>query len=99
MWHALVEVHVQQVPGTCFSAYNGLFCIAKGAEETLPAVTSRVEIALARVRELRPETITGDNGKPRIYGVKDLEDRLALMAMLHALPHNEYTNFVSSLMC
>jgi hypothetical protein len=98
MWQALVAVHVQQVPGTRFSAYNNLFSITKGAEETLPAVASRVEIALARVRELRPETITGDNGKPRVYGVKDLEDKLALMAMLRALPRDEYADFVSSLM-
>jgi hypothetical protein len=64
MWQALVAVHVQQVPGMCFSTYNNLFSITKGAEETLPAVASRVEIALACVRELRPETFTGDNGKP-----------------------------------
>jgi hypothetical protein len=98
MWQALVTVHVQQVPGTCFSTYNDLFSIAKGAEKTLPAVASRVEIALARVRKLRPETITGDNGKPCIYGVKDLEHKLALMAMLRTLPRNKYANFVSSLM-
>jgi hypothetical protein len=98
MWQVLVTVHVQQVPGTRFSAYNDLFSIVKGAEETLPAVASRVEIALARVCELRPKTITGDNGKPCVYGVKDLEDELALMAMLCALPCDEYTDFVSSLM-
>jgi hypothetical protein len=98
MWQALVVVHVQQVPGTCFSAYNNLFSITKEAEETLPAVASRVDIALARVRKLRPETITGDDGKPRVYGVKDLEDEPALMAMLRALPRDEYTDFVLSLM-
>jgi hypothetical protein len=91
-------VHVQQVPSTCFSVYNDLFSIAKGAEEMLPAVASRVEIALACVHELRPETITGDDGKPRVYGVKDLEDKLALMAMLRALPRNKYADFVLSLM-
>jgi hypothetical protein len=99
MWQALVAVHVQQVPGTCFSTYNDLFSIAKGTGETLPAVASRVEIALACVRELRPKTITGDNSKPRVYGIKDLEDKLALMAMLRALPRDEYADFVSSLMC
>jgi hypothetical protein len=99
MWQVLVAVHIQQVPGTCFSAYNNLFSIAKGAEETLPAVVSRVEIALARVRELRPKTITGNDSKPCIYGVKDLEDKLALMAMLCTLPRDEYTDFVLSLMC
>jgi hypothetical protein len=98
MWQVLVAVHVQQVPGMRFSAYNDLFSITKGAEETLPAVASCVEIALACVRKLRPETITGDDGKPRVYGVKDLEDKLVLMAMLRALPRNEYADFVLSLM-
>jgi hypothetical protein len=98
MWQALVAVHVQQVPGMRFSTYNDLFSIAKGAEETLPAVASCVEIALARVRDLRPETITGDNGEPRIYSVKDLEHKLALMAMLRTLTRNEYADFVLSLM-
>jgi hypothetical protein len=67
-------------------------------EETLPAVVSRIKIALACVRELRPETITEDDGKPCVYGVKDLEDKLALMAMLCALLRNKYTDFVLSLM-
>jgi hypothetical protein len=98
MWQALVAVHVQQVPGMRFSMYNNVFSITKGAEETLPAVVTCVKIALACVHKLCPETITGDDGKPRIYGVKDLEDKLALMAMLHALLHNKYTNFVLSLM-
>jgi hypothetical protein len=97
MWQVLVAVHVQQVPSTCFSVYNDLFSIAKGAEETLPAVASCVEIALACVHKLRPKTITGDNGKPCIYSFKDLKDKLALMAMLCALPRNKYTNFVLSL--
>jgi hypothetical protein len=98
MWQVLVAVHIQQVPSTCFSAYNNLFSIAKGAEETLPAVASCVEISLARVCKLCPKAIMGNNGKPRIYGVKELEDKLALMAMLCAPLRNKYANFVSSLM-
>jgi hypothetical protein len=39
-------VHVQQVPGMRFSAYNKLFSVAKGTDESLPAVASRVEDAL-----------------------------------------------------
>jgi hypothetical protein len=97
MWQALVAVHVQQVPGMRFSAYNNLFSIAKGTEETLPTVASRVEITLACVRELRPKTITGDNGKPRVYGVKDVEDELALMAMLRTLLCDEYADFCDNL--
>jgi hypothetical protein len=99
MWQALVAVHVQQVPGTRFSTYNNLFSIAKGADKTLPAVASCVKIALACVHELHPKTITGNDSKPCIYGVKDLEDKLTLMAMLRTLPCNKYANFVLSLMC
>jgi hypothetical protein len=98
MWQVLVAVHVQQVPGTCFSTYNNLSSIAKGAEETLPAVASCVDIALACMCKLRPKTIMGDNSKPCIYGITDLEDKLALMAMLCAVLRNGYADFVLSLM-
>jgi hypothetical protein len=48
MWAMLKSVHVQQVPGMRFSTYNDLFSIVKGAQETLPAVASRVKEAIAR---------------------------------------------------
>jgi hypothetical protein len=40
IWDALRLVHVQQVPGMRFSAYNKLFSVAKGTSEMLP--TSRI---------------------------------------------------------
>jgi hypothetical protein len=106
MWATLKAVHVQQVPGMRFSAYNNLFSIVKGPEETLPAVASRVEEAIARVVELRPATITESSASPgggsvqstRDYTIGDLNNKLALMAMLRALPREEYADFVSSLM-
>jgi hypothetical protein len=38
MWEKIRNMHVQQVPGMRFSAYNDPFLIVKGPEETLPAV-------------------------------------------------------------
>lgn len=97
IWDALKLVHVQQVPGTRFSAYNELFGIVKGPEETLPAVAARVEDALARVVELCPSSVTTATGV-HSYALADLDNELALMAMFRALPREEYGDFVSSLM-
>jgi hypothetical protein len=85
------------VPGTRFSAYNELFSVTKGADETLPAVASRVEDALARVKELRPTVVRLATGT-RDYGIDDLNDKLALMAMLCALLREEYGDLTLSLM-
>jgi hypothetical protein len=41
MWQVLVAVHVQQVPGTCFSVYNDLFSIVKGAEDNKIRLSER----------------------------------------------------------
>jgi hypothetical protein len=105
MWKMIRNVHVQQVPGMRFSAYNDLFSIVKGPEETLPAVASRAEEAIAHVVELRPATVTESSASPgggsvqttRDYSVGDLDNELALMAMLRALPRKEYGDFTSSL--
>jgi hypothetical protein len=98
MWQALIKVHVQQVPGMCFNAYNNMFLIAKAPGEDLTSVAARAEQALARVQELRPATITDSTGASIAYGIQHLDDKLALMAMLRALPRDEYGDFVLSLM-
>lgn len=101
MWQALLKVHMQSVPRTCFSAYNELFSIVKDANETLPAVAARVKQALARVKELQPIAVTAVSAGAQTtlaYSINHLDDELALMAMLRALPRNEYGNFVSLLM-
>jgi hypothetical protein len=71
-----------------FSAYNELFSVVKGANETLPSVASRVEDALARVKELRPATVKTAVGT-RNYGINDLDNELALIAILRALLREE----------
>jgi hypothetical protein len=97
MWQALLKIHMQQVPGTCFSAYNKLFSIVKRPKDTLPALAACVKAAIARIKELCPATVTVA-GASVAYTIKHLNDKLALMAMLCALPHNKYGNFILLLM-
>jgi hypothetical protein len=97
MWQALLKIHMQQVPGTRFSAYSKLFSIVKRPEDTLPAVAVRIKAAIACVKELRLATVTVA-GALVAYTIKHLNNELALMAMLCALPHNKYGNFILSLM-
>jgi transposase InsO family protein len=96
IWDALKLVHVQQVPGMRFSVYNELFSVVKGTDKTLPSVALRVKDALAHVKELRPATVKLAIGT-RDYRINNLDNKLALMAMLRALPHKEYGDFMSSL--
>jgi hypothetical protein len=58
-----------------------------------------------RVIELCPKQVTEVSTSPggftqttRDYTIGDLDNELALMAMLRALPREEYADFVSSLM-
>jgi hypothetical protein len=97
MWQVLLKIHMQQDPGTCFSAYNELFLIVKRLKDTLPTVAARVEAAIACVKELCPAAVTVA-GASVAYTIKHLNNKLALMAMLCALPRNEYGNFTLSLM-
>jgi hypothetical protein len=89
MWAALLAVHLQQAPGTQFSAYNELFGIVKGPNKSLTHLVSCVSDAMGRIQELRPATD---------FDIVNLDEELQLMAMLRALPRAEYGDFTSSLM-
>jgi hypothetical protein len=89
MWAALIAVHLQQAPGTRFSAYNKLYGIVKGPNESLTHLVSRVSDAMGRIQELRPATD---------FDIVKLDKELQLIAMLRALPCAEYGDFTSSLM-
>jgi hypothetical protein len=94
MWETIRNVHVQQVPGMRFSAYNDLFSIVKHPEQTFPAIASRVEEAIARIVKICSATVTEISARrggrsvqtTRDYAIGDLDNELALMAMLCALP-------------
>jgi hypothetical protein len=56
MWDKLSSIHLQQVPGMRFTAYNKLFSIVKKPNETLPSLASCVSNALGRVQDLCPQS-------------------------------------------
>jgi hypothetical protein len=88
MWAALVAIHLQQAPGTRFSAYNELFSIVKSPSESLTNVSARVSDTMGHIQELRPQG----------FDIKKLDEEIQLMAMLRALPRAEFGDFTSSLM-
>jgi len=87
MWKKLEAVHRQKQPVNRFIAYQDLFSIYKGEDETLPALVARVKTASNRVKLLRPKD-------DKTY---DLDDELACMVLIRALPE-AFSSFRSSLM-
>jgi hypothetical protein len=88
MWAALVAIHLQQAPGTRFSAYNELFSIVKSPSKSLTNVSACVSDAMGHIQELRPSG----------FDIKKLDEEIQLMAMLRALPCAKFSDFTSSLM-
>ena len=86
MWKTLEDVHIQKRPNSRFLAYSNLLSIVKQPEESLPALTTRIEQAIKDVKALRP---TG-------YTLDKLDDDLSCMAMLRSLPP-DYSSFVSTI--
>ena len=86
IWDTLEAVHIQKRPNSRFMAYSNLLNISKLPEESLPAVTTRIEQAIKDVVALRPKD----------YDLTKLDDDLACMAMLRCLPP-DYSSFVSTI--
>jgi hypothetical protein len=88
MLDKLSSIYSQQFPGMHFGTYNELLSVTQQPDESLQSVAGCVSEALARVQELRPESFT----------IVQLDEELAIMAMLHTLPRDIYGDFVLSLM-
>ena len=86
MWKMLESLHVFKRPATRFNAYNALLGIQKAENESLPALTARVEKAMQEIKQTRPKAFTID----------DLDSDLMCMALTRSLP-SQYSNFISSL--
>ena len=87
MWTALASVHLQKRPGARFNAYDDLFSIRKLEDESLQSLMNRVDTAIHRIQDLRPKDFTLSN----------LDDELASMTLIRALP-DEFSGFASSLL-
>ena len=88
MWAALESVHLQKRPGARFNAYDDLFSIRKQEDETLQMLMNRVDQAMHSIKDLRPAQFT----------LADLDNELASMSLIRALPSEQYGSFTSSLL-
>lgn len=88
MWTSLQSVHLQKRPGMRFNAYDDLFSIRKQEDESLQSLINRVEDSVKSIRDLRPKDFTLDK----------LDEELASMALIRALPSEEFSSFTSSLL-
>ena len=76
IWAKLASVHLQKVPGARFNAWESFFSIQMRPEESLSDLMTRIDAAMLRVKNLRPDT----------YTIKDLDEELVCMTMIRALP-------------
>ncbi|KAI0346346.1 hypothetical protein BDW22DRAFT_1318010, partial [Trametopsis cervina] len=83
IWKKLESVHLQKVPGACFSAWESFLLIQMGSEDTLSALMTRIVVQIKNLR-------------PKDFSIKDLDEELVCMTMIRALPA-EYQSFASSL--
>ncbi len=80
-------LHLQKRPGLVSTAYDDLFSIRKLEDESLQSLMNRVDTAIHRIQDLRPKDFTLTN----------LDDELATMTLIRALP-DEFSGFASSLL-
>ena len=88
MWKKLEEVHMSKEAGTRFNAYDDLFSIRIAESESLSSLIVRVDEVMHRIKGLRPDD----------FDITKMDEELAIMAMIRALPQEQYGSFVSSLL-
>lgn len=88
MWDALAAHHEQKRPATRFASYESLLSVQKRDNESLPALAVRVESALTAAQNARSPDFT----------LAQLDNDLACMALIRALPAKEYSHFCSLLL-
>lgn len=86
IWTKLETVHLQKKPGMRFNAWEEFFAIHMEENESLSSLMTRVDAAMVRVRNLRPDSFTID----------DLDKELVSMTLIRSLPAH-YSGFASSL--
>ena len=87
IWTTLRDVHMSKKPGARFNAYDDLFSIRKQPNESLQSLCARMDVSMQNIQDLRPTAFT----------LKDLDNELHSMALIHSLP-DEYKSLLHSLM-
>ncbi|OSX60780.1 hypothetical protein POSPLADRAFT_1057709 [Postia placenta MAD-698-R-SB12] len=80
MWAALKGVHQRPHAAGRWNAWEALLSIRKSDSESLQAVINRVEDAMQQCKNLRPDKYTLD----------ELDSELTVMAMILALPREDF---------
>ena len=68
-WKTLEDIHVQKLPNARFAAYSNLLSISKHPEESLPALTTRIEQAMKDVKDWRDELIRAKANETNVVSV------------------------------
>ena len=89
MWDTLKDHHQQQNSTSRFLAYEQLFSISKRDDESLVALCSRISASLSGIMDATPVGFTLDL----------LYNDLACMALIKALPPDQYSSFRSVGVC
>ena len=89
IWDKLKEVHSKSALNSCFNSLSELFNIWLHEDESLLSLSAHVEGAMQKVTVLCPAMG---------YDIKKLDEELTIMAMICALPHEEYSSFISSVL-
>ena len=84
MWAKLEAVHLQKKPGMRFNAWEEFFSIHMEESESLSSLVTRIDAAMIKVRNLRPDA----------FSLDDLDKELVAMTMIRALP-DSYSSFAS----
>ncbi|CCA76584.1 hypothetical protein PIIN_10576 [Serendipita indica DSM 11827] len=86
MWKKFASIHNNKSTGTCFNAMDLLFGVTKQDSEDLAKLMTCINGLLRHIKQFRPMG----------YMIMDLDNKLATMAMLWALP-DDYCHLCSSL--
>ncbi|KNZ72565.1 hypothetical protein J132_02724, partial [Termitomyces sp. J132] len=99
MWVKPHEIHSKFVPNAHFNSLSNLFTVLLHEEETLTQLFTCVKGAMQHIWSLCSLPITNSDGTITVtYTLEMLDDKLCTMAMLCALPWEDYGPFVSSVL-
>ena len=90
-WKAIGPIYLQRKPGAWFATYDKFFGIRKWEDESLSALTARVDQAMLKIKELHPSDATN------LFIINKLDNELVCMTLVCSLPQ-EYSHFTSSLL-
>ncbi|KIJ33332.1 hypothetical protein M422DRAFT_183425, partial [Sphaerobolus stellatus SS14] len=89
MWDKLKTVHSKSAPNSGFNSLSDLLSIRLKDDESLTAMSARIQGAIQKVKALRPKVN---------YTIDKLDEELVIMTMIRALPREEYSSFISSIL-